>query len=105
VLGCDHSTVGALLSKHWNLPKTITDTIDKHHTPLSQDATIFCQIVCLSDIICRGLEIGDGGDTLIPVLEDDLLEAVGISLAHIDSYLPTILSANELANIMLPQNG
>ena len=66
ILKLDHAELGARLAKSWNLPLEVIEGIELHHNPMSDSHTAAPTIVHCADIICRGLEIGDGGDGEIP---------------------------------------
>ena len=97
VLGFNHCLVGGLIARHWKLPGNIIQAIEQHHTP----SVPLPSIVCLADILCRGLDIGDGGDSLIPLLDPALLSSLGIGMDTIRSCLPEIVDCHVHSNILL----
>lgn len=48
-LQTNHSEVGAVLAKNWQLPLILTNVIKYHHTPLISSAPIECSLVYLVD--------------------------------------------------------
>ncbi len=59
VLGFDHTEVGALVAKSWNLPPVLQEVVLMHHQPRS--ATLdpnLCAIVSLADGMCVKYGIG-----------------------------------------------
>jgi putative nucleotidyltransferase with HDIG domain len=91
ILGFNHSEVGRILAERWNLPPKLTSAIAHHHEP--EEAESFFQeasIVHLADIICRGMELGSGGDSKIPGLNMNAWEFLGIELQGLDAIIEEI---------------
>jgi HD-like signal output (HDOD) protein len=66
-LGMDHSLGGTLLVETWNLPPDIRQAIRHHHTGITGDEKdLLTAAVHIADILVRALELGFGGDDLIP---------------------------------------
>jgi putative nucleotidyltransferase with HDIG domain len=66
VIGVNHSTVGAALAKHWNLPECFWQTIRFHHFPEKSDESsrVLAYIVHLADLIAMMGGSGTGMDAL-----------------------------------------
>ena len=67
VLGIDHVQIGERLAKHWRLPSILVEPIAFHHNgieAINHPAQV--SIIHLADIVTRGLQIGSGGDNVIP---------------------------------------
>lgn len=77
VLGFDHTVVGGRVAKLWKLPSLIVDVIESHHQSEKNATHPLVALVHCADIICRGLNIGNGGDDLIPQLNPDALQCIG----------------------------
>ena len=45
----DHTHVGALLAKNWELDPQLTRAVERHHKPASNDA--YARLICLADFI------------------------------------------------------
>ncbi len=79
VLGYTHAEVGELLAERWNLPTKLIRTLAFHHRP--SEAGRFAQeaaVIHLADILCRALEMGYGGDNLIPALDAEAWRLLGL---------------------------
>lgn len=100
VLGFDHTDVGARVARHWKLPTTITEAIAKHHSPDVGPASVIVDVVHLADVLARGLDIGDGGDNLIPRLSTGALGRLTLNFDDLDSYLPEIEEMNAGTNLL-----
>lgn len=94
VLGMNHCTVGALAGRKWHLPETILEAIEHHHDIDSVPPSKIADLVHVADIVARGLEIGSGGDTLIPLLSAAALARLGITVAQIGERLAEIEQTN-----------
>lgn len=90
ILGCDHSEVGALVAQKWKLPDEITDTIRAHHNREQSQASTLTNLVNLSDIVSRGLALGNPGDDFIPQLDKDILQKLNIGLQDIADSMAEI---------------
>lgn len=100
VLGFDHSLVGTKVAQKWKLPVVIVEAIHHHHTPDSTPEIPFAALVHVADILCRGLEIGHGGDTLIPALDMTIMQRLGLDWEALRAALPEIEALNDSANLM-----
>ncbi|MDR2580933.1 MAG: HDOD domain-containing protein [Fibromonadaceae bacterium] len=100
ILGKDHGQTGADLAESWRLPRSIGEVMLYHHD-LSR-AVInrpLVVIVSFADILCRILEVGDGGNYAQPVFTEEL--AKELSKWRIDLELSALkplmlLCINEL---------
>lgn len=100
VLGFDHSLVGARVAQKWKLPEAIIEAIQHHHVPDSVADIPFATLVHVADILCRGLEIGHGGDTLMPTLDVAAMQRVGLDWEALRTALPEIEALNTGTNLM-----
>ncbi len=103
VLGFDHSEIGARVAQHWKLPKLLVNAIRFHHA-LPGKVTPLAELVHVADIICRGLDIGHGGDDLIPALHPDALSRLGLDWNDLCATLPEIEQLNTRASMLLDDN-
>ncbi len=72
VLGFNHTQLGVLLAKAWNLPETICNAIQFHHGPWAATAEV--AIVHLGDLIANALRLGSSGEQLVPPLIPEAVE-------------------------------
>ncbi|VAX07070.1 hypothetical protein MNBD_GAMMA25-779 [hydrothermal vent metagenome] len=100
VLGFDHTKIGARVAQHWKLPKLLVNAIHFHHA-LPDKITLLAELVHLADILCRGLDIGNGGDDLIPELHPDVLPRLGLDWLDLRAMLPEIEEVNSHASMLL----
>jgi putative nucleotidyltransferase with HDIG domain len=90
--GMDHSHIGAKMAFHWNLPEMLVDMIKGHHFPEKVTYSFEASIIKLADIIVNALEIGNSGESFIPVIESSIYEELDL---HADILQPMI---NQLDN-------
>ena len=88
ILGYTHAEVGRLLAKRWNLPPRLINIIAHHHNPglagvFSREAAI----VHLSDILCRALNMGSGGDNKMPPLNREGWKSLQLELNSIEPIM------------------
>ncbi len=76
--GVDHSEVGARLAIHWNLPESLVSMLKHHHFPEYGRSFREAAIVNLADILVNALEIGNSGETLVPVIEPKVCQELGL---------------------------
>ena len=71
-LGFDHAEAGSWLAERWRLPPSICQSIRYHHQPgQATSAEDLVHVIHLSDVLTRGLGLGDPGDALIPKVNQE----------------------------------
>ncbi|GAB4345214.1 MAG: HDOD domain-containing protein [Gammaproteobacteria bacterium] len=100
ILGFDHSFTGGRVAERWKLPPPVIAAITRHHTPDSSSEAIV-QAVHLGDILCRALEIGNGGDDGLPELNPSAMDRTGLDWSSIRGCLEEIDQLNASANLIL----
>lgn len=97
-MNCDHTTIGALLLKKWKLPKSLENAVKYHHSPKNSRDPLEPAIVHLADIMTIALGIGSSGERLVPPLEPEAWECIGLSpnilsltIDQLDNQLEEIL--------------
>lgn len=93
LLGFDHSNVGARLAVRWCLPPATCAAIGGHHAPDLAPATL-TDLVHLADVLCRGLGVGDAGDSLVPPLSAAALQRLGVQWEQLDAIFADIERLN-----------
>jgi len=79
VMGFNHSNVGRVLVKYWNLPPSLEDVVAYHHSP--KDAKrypIETSVVHVADIIVHAMQYGNSGEMYVPPLDKKALELIGV---------------------------
>ncbi|MDQ7837295.1 MAG: HDOD domain-containing protein [Thermodesulfobacteriota bacterium] len=107
VLDTDHAWIGYVMAKNWHFPPALCSAICLHHAPNGKDEEfLLASIIHLADIICRGMDLGCGGDDFVPdvspaawrelsmSLEDVkvLMQKTGENLYQIEEFLAILRS-------------
>jgi HD-like signal output (HDOD) protein len=72
VLGCSHAQVGRWLAGKWKLPAHFSSAIFYHHQPsFACHGEVLVSFVHLSDILARTVQLGWGGDPLVPMIDPE----------------------------------
>jgi len=80
-----HAEIGKVLGDMWDFPPVLENMIAYHHYPhLAEEFSKEVAVVHIANAICRSMGIGSGGDSLVPVIEDNACESIGISLDLIE---------------------
>jgi putative nucleotidyltransferase with HDIG domain len=81
-----HDKVGSVLAEQWKFPRNLRAAIGAHHrshaartTTLPKNFQALLDIVVLADTLCRRFEIGNGGDPVVPDLDNALLDRLGLT--------------------------
>ncbi|MEN6319886.1 MAG: HDOD domain-containing protein [Syntrophaceae bacterium] len=88
VMGFNHSNVGRVLVKYWNLPPSLEDVVAYHHSP--KDAKrypIETSVVHVADIIVHAMQYGNSGEMYVPPLDKKALELIGVPLSILSPTL------------------
>jgi HD-like signal output (HDOD) protein len=104
VLGFDHSVVGKLIAKKWQLSEPLKQTLRYHHEAhrASEENHLLTSIVSLANAYAIVFEIGDSGDYFPedPVVTN-LLEQVGVSWKSLSNFTDSVLDEIQKAEIFL----
>lgn len=98
----DHALVGAWLADSWKFPPTLTRAIRMHHNPeAAREHQEIIYITHVADILCRALEIGNGGDKRIPPINRAVWNALKLDDAIIDACFGEIYEGLDKAKDFL----
>lgn len=88
VLGFDHADTGHALVCHWRLPKPLAESVANHHLPSRtrpmSEITATVHVAC---VLCAGAGIGREGVDLVPPLDHNAWETVGLTPPRIAGIL------------------
>ncbi len=80
VFGVNHAQVGAWAARSWHLPDRLVVALEYHHRPSrAKEAMRVPAIVQLSDILARSMGYGDGGDSVVPALDREAYQHLGLT--------------------------
>jgi len=84
LLGFDHAAVGGIVADKWNLPPAVIKAIRFHHDPVqARESMRMVAIVHLADVLCRAIDIGNGGDNKIPCINEESWKLLGLNKQRI----------------------
>ncbi|NCC25314.1 MAG: HDOD domain-containing protein [Deltaproteobacteria bacterium] len=78
VMGFDHAVVGTLLFKEWNLPRSLSQVVRFHHTPMRCSEPLEPALINLADVLAVALGYGSSGSIIIPELSEVTWKTLGI---------------------------
>ncbi len=84
VIGFDHTEIGTLVAKSWNLPPVLQEVVQMHHQPLSAalDRDL-CAIVSLADGVCVKYGIGPSKRPDLDLSSLDACSILGLDPARL----------------------
>ena len=84
VLGVTHANVAGWLLEKWQLPSNLVEPIMYHHNfhPVRTHANRTA-VVHIADILVRAEGYGSGGDSRIPVISEDAMETLDLTMEDI----------------------
>ncbi|MFQ5716688.1 MAG: HDOD domain-containing protein [Nitrospinales bacterium] len=86
LLGCDHAAVGAELLRAWQVPIRIVEAVACHHDPSKAVRyPVESSVIHLADFIAKAIGLGCSGDRLVPWLNENAWEKVGLSTSQLPS--------------------
>lgn len=102
-INLDHTLVGGLIAKKWNLAKSISEVIVKHHSLENVDAENkkLVAIVNLANIFCNIHNIGFGGDLSKEDYNGKVLSELGLSGSALTDILGDVEGDIKRAEIFL----
>ena len=96
VLGARHTDFGYWLAEEWNLPLSLTSAVTYHHDPTqAPDNFILACLVHIGDILARALEIGNGGDEVIPAINRQAFSALNLTPQIMESVAAELFEVVE----------
>jgi len=103
LLGFDHSLVGGLLLKKWNIPAEIHIAIRHHHYPsVAKSYKIDAAILHIADIIVHAVGIGSSGDDYVPKLDSHAWGMLEIDIGSLNFIIEQMnLQYNVAATFIL----
>lgn len=97
-----HQEVGAYITERWNLPKNLQYAVKFHHSPNpSREHYTITAIVHCADIFVRALDFGNGGDSKIPVMSENVWKNFGLENAQLNTLFEAIKDEIDKATVFL----
>ena len=99
--GCQHTDIGKLLLKKWNLPETLGQSVFYHHSPSGAQDPVQPLIVHLADLTVNGLGLGSSGEKLVPQFDDQAADRLEFSPLKLEMIInQTIHQFSALASFL-----
>jgi putative nucleotidyltransferase with HDIG domain len=91
--GLNHCEIGRELSRHWNLPVELEQSIAYHHKPMKSDEKHrpLVYIIHLADMVAMMGGTGTGTDNLAYSLDEKYTDYIDINQSGIDDLLLSVL--------------
>lgn len=97
-----HDQVGGFLAERWNLPQNLQNAVKYHHNPSPlRDHYLTTAIVHCADVLIRALDYGNGGDTKIPALSEQVWRSLGLDNMNLENVLESIHNEVEKASVFI----
>jgi putative nucleotidyltransferase with HDIG domain len=88
IMGVNHAEIGEVLLREWNIPEGLIAIAAFHHNPvLAKTRAKSAALVHVADLFCRAMEVGSGGDNLIPVLSREAWDKTGLEVDDLDDIV------------------
>ncbi len=103
VMNTDHARVGAWLAMKWNLSQELCQVVRWHHDPKSADVEHreLAMLVHSANYICNLEKIGDSGDNVAPVFQQDVWLKLGLAVRDIADVVDTIKEESSKSEILM----
>lgn len=102
LLGFDHAAIGYEVARQWRFPPTIQKAIRDHHRPDAEPAFV-TDVVHVANVLCCALDIGNGGDDLVPPLSAAAWERLGLDWETLAICLHEIGRQNAGMNLLITE--
>jgi len=79
LFGLDHAAIGGLLLTKWQMPMSLEDTVQNHHSPLKANNRVESSIAHIADIIANAMGIGTSGETHVPQMNREAWTQLGLT--------------------------
>ncbi len=75
VLGVGHEEIGGQLATAWKFGENYSACIENHHDPQkTRHYSRLVYVIHIADCLCRQLEYGSGGDSVVPEVSEEILD-------------------------------
>ena len=102
VLGLTHAEVGGQLAAEWKFSENLQNVIMYHHAPeTARRYQRLVGLVHLSDVICRTLQFGSGGDMLVPQIDSAVMDRFALTEKGLQIFAETAKEDLEAAESFL----
>jgi HD-like signal output (HDOD) protein len=97
-----HQEIGGFLTERWNLPKDLQNAVKFHHDPSpTLEHYMMVSIVHCADIMVRALDCGNGGDSKIPIMSDNVWKSLGLDSTPLGHVFEAINDEIQKASVFI----
>jgi putative nucleotidyltransferase with HDIG domain len=89
VLGFDHAQIGSALCRHWHIPESIADAVERHHQ-LRQETTgaaDMADVVHVGDAVAHALDLAEDPEGMVPPPDGAAWRRLGLSESDLRAVL------------------
>lgn len=98
VIGVTHDRIAMWLAEKWKLPVSLREPIAYHHRPkVARNTLMATAIVHLADILIRAVGHGFGGDNLMPRLDSEAWDRLGLDDEIMEAVIDEIEEELDMA--------
>ena len=97
LIGFDHGEVGAMLSKRWNFPDVINNSIAAHHKVEVPEGTNIHDLAVLriANALPQELGLGEEGNPIAPVISDQDIKALQMEKGELEDLKSFMLRVKD----------
>lgn len=85
-LGFDHARIGGELCRHWRIPESIADAVERHHAvnpDAPKVAADMADVVHVADAMAHALDLAGAADALVPPPAAAAWQRLGLDGKHL----------------------
>lgn len=103
ILGFNHAGFGGMLIKRWRLPLELDLMIRHHHQPHILPDQKEAAVIHIADIIANALQTGTSGERLVPRLDPNAWDNIGIKPETLDTITDQLdAQLTDMIEILMP---
>ncbi len=90
VLGFDHAQIGGALCRHWRIPESIADAVERHHRVTQGSAGApadMADVVHAADVIAHALDLAGDIEAMVPPPDAAAWQRLGLDQQHLRAVL------------------
>lgn len=104
VLGFDHALIGSALCRHWHIPESIADAVERHHRVNQRtagEAADMADVVHVGDAIAHALDLTNDAEAMVPPPDTAAWQRLGLGEKTLGAVLEkTEQHFNSFANLL-----
>ncbi|NDV26827.1 HDOD domain-containing protein [Desulfovibrio sp. JC010] len=90
LLGFDHASLGGVIIKDWNFPKSLVLAAAGHHNPMIAKSDPDAGIIHVADFIARAMGYDLGLSSVLGVLDHEIYESFGLTSESFVNMIPEV---------------